>query len=111
MSGDDFTILPFVACGGAGVISVVSNLVPGDTAKLVRETAEGNLDVARALQSRMNELSNVLFSVSNPIPVKAGVQLLGICSQRPRLPLVTANEATIANVRDAMVRYGGLLPE
>lgn len=109
MSGDDFTMLPFVACGGAGVISVVSNLVPGDCARLVRETVDGNWDVARPLQRKLIELSTALFSVSNPIPVKAGTSLLGFGSPRPRLPLLTADVATVEVVKAAMVRYGGLL--
>ncbi|MCC7384009.1 MAG: 4-hydroxy-tetrahydrodipicolinate synthase [Deltaproteobacteria bacterium] len=109
VSGDDFTILPFVACGGTGVISVVSNLVPGDTARLVRETAAGNWSVARPLQTKLVDLSRALFSVSSPIPVKAGMSMLGLCTADLRLPLVAADEKTRASVKAAMERYGALL--
>ena len=109
MSGDDFTILPFVACGGSGVISVVSHLAPGDCAKLVRATAEGQWDIARPIQAKLITLSTVLFSVSNPIPVKAGTSILGFGSPRTRLPLETADGAIIAMVKEAMAAYGGIL--
>ena len=108
MSGDDFTILPFVACGGAGAISVVSNLVPGDCARLVRESVDGNWDVARPLQRRIIDLSAALFCASNPIPVKAAMSLLGYCTPRLRLPLVMGDDKVRDCVREAMVAYGGL---
>jgi 4-hydroxy-tetrahydrodipicolinate synthase len=108
LSGDDFTILPFVACGGAGVISVVSNLVPGDTSRLVKESASANWSVARPLNARIIALSKALFSVSSPIPVKAGMSLLGLCADELRLPLV-ADAGAKATVEKAMRAYGGLL--
>jgi 4-hydroxy-tetrahydrodipicolinate synthase len=109
MSGDDFTILPFVACGGSGVISVVSHLAPGDCSELVRAAQEGRWDVARPLQAKLIELSKVLFSVSNPIPVKAGVSILGLVHLRTRLPLVSADDEIVEMVRSAMAQYGGIL--
>jgi 4-hydroxy-tetrahydrodipicolinate synthase len=110
LSGDDFTILPFVACGGAGVISVVSNLVPGDTAHLVRETVAGNWDVARRLQQRLAELSSALFARPNPIPIKAAMAMIGLGENRLRLPLTPIDAAGEALVRRALETYGGLLP-
>jgi 4-hydroxy-tetrahydrodipicolinate synthase len=109
LSGDDFTILPFVACGGAGVISVVSHLAPGDCSQLVRSAQAGEWDVARSIQAKLVTLSKVLFAVSNPIPVKAGVSLLGLGHSRTRLPLVSADDDVIAMVREAMIAYGGIL--
>ncbi len=110
MSGDDFTILPFVACGGAGVISVCSNVAPRDTALLVRETIDGDWDVARTLQRRLIDLTRALFCSANPIPVKAAMQMLGFCGPDPRLPLVTADDEVNTTVREALEIYGGLLP-
>lgn len=110
LSGDDFTILPFVALGGSGVISVVSNLAPGDTANLVRLTVENRLQEARLLNTRLVELSKALFAVSNPIPVKAAMALAGWCSPAVRLPLDPASEATTELVRAAMHRYRGTRP-
>jgi 4-hydroxy-tetrahydrodipicolinate synthase len=107
ISGDDFTILPFVALGGVGVISVVSNLCPGDTAKLVKLTAEGRLAEARPLHERIVVLTKALFSVSSPIPVKAGMSIAGWCQSRLRLPLDGPAQSTIDLVRAAMQRYHG----
>lgn len=108
LSGDDFTILPFLAVGGAGVISVVSNLIPGDTAKLVRLARAARLDEARSLNLRIVELSKALFSVSNPIPVKAGMAAVGWCTAKVRLPLDEAGPATLETVRAALHRYSGI---
>ena len=109
LSGDDFTILPFVACGGDGVISVVSHLAPGDCSKLVALTKKGEWESARSLQDKLIKLSRVLFSVSNPIPVKAGVSILDIAHHRTRLPLETAGDELVETVRKAMTEYGGIL--
>jgi 4-hydroxy-tetrahydrodipicolinate synthase len=111
LSGDDFTILPFVACGGKGVISVVSHLVPGDTARLVRAAAAGQLDVARPLHERIVRLTRPLFSVSNPIPVKAAMARAGWCSARVRLPLVEGDAALGARMVAAMNHYRGAAPD
>lgn len=111
LSGDDFTILPFVAVGGCGVISVVSNLIPGDTAKLVRESSLGHFELARPLHARIVELAHAMFAVSNPIPVKAAMALAGWCTPFVRLPLDAATEATTDRVRAVMHRYLGTSPE
>ncbi|MFO0723408.1 MAG: 4-hydroxy-tetrahydrodipicolinate synthase [Myxococcota bacterium] len=109
LSGDDFTILPFIACGGTGVISVVSNLAPSDTAALVKASAKGDYAVARPLQTKLAILSASLFQTPNPIPVKVGMSLLGLCSPAMRLPLV-ADEKVKNSMKQALFAYGGLLP-
>jgi 4-hydroxy-tetrahydrodipicolinate synthase len=107
LSGDDFTILPFVACGGRGVISVVSNICPGDTSRLVQLTAEGRYAEARPLHTRIVALSRALFCSSNPIGLKAGLALAGWCHPTTRLPLETADERVRGVVRAAMATYAG----
>ena len=107
LSGDDFTILPFVACGGKGVVSVVSNLIPGDTSRLVKMTAQGQLKEANPLNDRVIALSRTLFSDSNPIPVKAGMAMAGWCEPNVRLPLVPATEATRTVVKAGINAYRG----
>ena len=103
------TVLPFVACGGDGVVSVASNIVPGDMAGLVRATQKGDWTTARTLQKKLIDLSKALFSVSSPIPIKALMSLAGLCSPKLRLPLVEADEQTYAVVRAAAQAYGGIL--
>lgn len=87
MSGDDFTIQPFMAVGGDGVISVGSNLVPGLFADLCRAMSEGRWDDARALHYRQLPLTRALFSASSPIPVKTAMARLGRIAPDIRLPL------------------------
>lgn len=105
LSGDDFTILPFVATGGDGVISVISNLCPGDTSRLVKETARGNLEVAQPLNRRLIALTRALFLSSNPIPLKAAMAAAGWCENRLRLPLCPADELLSSRVAEAVNVY------
>jgi 4-hydroxy-tetrahydrodipicolinate synthase len=87
LSGDDFTLLPFLAVGGDGVISVTGNLFPQLFADLCRAADEGRWADARALHERHLPLTRALFTVSNPIPVKAAMAMLGRCRPDMRLPL------------------------
>jgi len=88
LSGDDFTILPFLAIGGHGVISVVSNVVPGLIAELCRAARDGAWERARQLHERHLPLTRALFRRANPIPVKAAAAMLGRCGPELRLPLL-----------------------
>src|SRR6185295_617845 len=93
LSGDDFTVLPFIACGGRGVISVSSNVAPRMMADLVAAARGGNLKRALELQVQMNALHRLLFVESNPIPVKWALHLMGKISPELRLPLTPMSEA------------------
>jgi 4-hydroxy-tetrahydrodipicolinate synthase len=106
LSGDDFTALPYVACGGHGVISVIANVLPRASHDLAAAALKGDLAAALDLQVRMAELNRLMFVETSPGPVKAAVSLLGRCANELRLPLVPAGEATVAKLRDAMVRFG-----
>jgi 4-hydroxy-tetrahydrodipicolinate synthase len=87
MSGDDFTLLPFLATGGDGVISVVSNPAPALIVALYDALCAGKLDEARALHFRQLPLTRLLFSDPNPIAVKAAMHMLGIGGIAVRSPL------------------------
>jgi 4-hydroxy-tetrahydrodipicolinate synthase len=106
LSGDDFTVLPYIACGGQGVISVVGNIAPRAMKELVVAARKG--DFARALdrQVAMAELNRMMFVETSPGPVKAGVALLGKASGELRLPLAPVSDASLAKVREAMVKFG-----
>ncbi|WP_375767560.1 4-hydroxy-tetrahydrodipicolinate synthase [Archangium gephyra] len=108
LSGDDFTVLPFIACGGKGVISVSSNVAPRMMADLVAAARAGDLAKARELQVRMNELHRLLFIESNPIPVKWALHKLGLFGPELRLPLVPMSE-TNAKKLEAELRKLGLV--
>ncbi|HUL59386.1 MAG TPA: 4-hydroxy-tetrahydrodipicolinate synthase [Anaeromyxobacteraceae bacterium] len=106
LSGDDFTVLPYIACGGHGVISVVANVIPRAMKDLVVACRKGDLGGALQRQVAMAELNRMMFVETSPGPVKAAVALLGKASGELRLPLAPVSEASLAKVREAMVRFG-----
>jgi len=87
LAGDDALTLPILAVGGRGVISVASNVAPAEMIELVRAFEGGDLARARALHQRLLPLFDVLFSETNPIPVKAAVAEMGMMGDEIRLPL------------------------
>ena len=106
LSGDDFTVLPYIACGGHGVISVVANIIPRAMKELVVACRKGDFAKALELQVAMAELNRMMFVETNPAPVKAAVALLGKAGPEIRLPLARVSDASLAKVREAMVRFG-----
>ena len=106
LSGDDFTALPYIACGGHGVISVVGNVAPRAMKELVAAARRGDHAKALERQVALAELNRVMFIETNPGPVKAAIALLGKASGELRLPLAPVSEASLAKVREAMVRFG-----
>ena len=106
LSGDDFTVLPYIACGGDGVISVVANVAPRAMKELVVACRKGDLAAALQKQVAMAELNRAMFYETSPGPVKAATALLGKCTAELRLPLAPVSDATLARIREAMVRFG-----
>jgi len=94
LSGDDPLVLPTIALGADGVISVVSNEAPREMARLVTAALEGDLAEARALHYRLLPLMRANFLESNPVPVKTVLELMGRCPGHLRAPLGPASEAT-----------------
>lgn len=88
-SGNDDQIVPILACGGKGVISVLSNVVPKETAALCQKFFDGDVAGAMAMQKQYLPLTNALFCEVNPIPAKAAMAAMGYCENLVRLPLVT----------------------
>lgn len=87
ISGNDDQIVPIMALGGVGVISVLSNVVPKETHEMCRLMLEGKVKEAAALQLKYLPLINALFCETNPIPAKAAMAELGFCGEEIRLPL------------------------
>jgi 4-hydroxy-tetrahydrodipicolinate synthase len=106
LSGDDFTIAPFIACGGVGVISVSSNVVPRLVADLVAHALAGRVKEAAALQVKLNPLHRALFLESNPIPVKGALAMQGRFGDELRLPLTPVSDGPRAKLREAMHGLG-----
>ena len=107
-SGNDDQIVPIMACGGRGVISVLSNLVPGETSALCRRFLAGDVAGAMAMQTHYLPLVNALFSECNPIPVKAAMSAMGFCEDFLRLPLTPMEEAH-REVLFGLMRKEGLI--
>ena len=103
LSGDDALTLPFVALGAVGVVSVASNVVPGDVVAMVRHALAGRGPEALAIHERLAPLVRALFQETNPIPVKAALKLLGLFpTDDLRLPLVPASAAVVSALRSAV---------
>jgi 4-hydroxy-tetrahydrodipicolinate synthase len=99
LSGDDAITLPLIALGGRGVISVVSNEIPADMARLTRLALDGDFPVAREIHRRVHSLMEVNFVESNPIPVKAAMAQMGLLEAVWRLPLVAPKAESETRVR------------
>lgn len=91
--GDDALTLPMLAVGAVGVVSVASHLAGPQISALIRAFFEGDQARARALHEQLLPLCKALFCTTNPIPVKAALELCGWPVGAPRLPLVSANAA------------------
>ncbi len=91
-SGNDDQVLPILSLGGIGVISVLSNVMPEYTHTMVQKFLDGYIDIATKMQLDAIPLIKALFSEVNPIPVKAGLNLLGYNYGIPRLPLTKMTE-------------------
>ena len=102
LSGDDFTILPILAIGGRGVISVTANVAPKMNAEMVRAFEKGDMARAKELHYRLLPLAGALFAESNPIPVKAAVSLLGRSRSVVRRPLTSATPETMKRLESVI---------
>ena len=98
LAGDDIFALPLISVGGVGVVSVVSNEVPGEMAHLVSAALKGDFETARRLHTRLLPLMQINFIETNPIPVKAAMAHLGLLKLYYRLPLVPPAPASLAQI-------------
>jgi 4-hydroxy-tetrahydrodipicolinate synthase len=108
LSGDDSITIPLISLGGQGVISVVSNEIPGPMAKLTQLALDGDYAGARAMQRQYLPLMEINFVESNPGPVKYAMARMGLLQPTWRLPLVPPAEANQKKI-DAVLDQCGLL--
>jgi 4-hydroxy-tetrahydrodipicolinate synthase len=106
LSGDDFTTFPLLCVGGKGVISVVSNVAPGDMAGMCNAFFAGDLAKARELHYKMWPLTEAMFFETNPVPVKTALKLMGKITGEVRQPLCPMSGANEDKLRQVMQRYG-----
>ena len=100
ISGDDNLTLPMLACGAEGVISVVANAFPKVFSEMVRQGLKGDFKKARELHYKLNDITSLLFADGSPAGVKAVLEMLGICKEQVRLPLVEINESVRKQLKD-----------
>jgi 4-hydroxy-tetrahydrodipicolinate synthase len=106
LSGDDFTVLPLLAVGGMGVISVTSNVAPGDMAGMCNAFFAGDLAKARALHYKMWPLMEAMFFETNPTPAKTALKMMGKITGEVRQPLCPLSAANEDKLRQVMQKYG-----
>ena len=106
ISGDDNLLLPILAIGGKGVISVVANVAPLDAANLIEEFEKGNLKEAKRLHYKLAPLVQAMFYETNPIPVKEALHMMGMITDEIRLPLCPMSEGNRKKLENVMKGYG-----
>jgi 4-hydroxy-tetrahydrodipicolinate synthase len=111
LSGDDSFTFPLMALGGMGIISVISNEIPGEMTKLAHLLLEGKIGEARKLHFGLLPLMQVNFIETNPIPVKAALAMMGMIEEVYRLPLVPMKPENRAKLERVMAALGLLQPQ
>ena len=105
-SGEDILNFPILTVGGVAVISVVSNLLPKEIKALTELTLKGDYENALALSDRLVPVAKACFTEVNPIPVKAGANLMGFNAGVPRAPLSECETENIEKLKKALLDFG-----
>jgi len=106
LSGDDNITLPLLAIGGSGVVSVIANIVPRETAELVHAALDGDWKRARELHYRLFPLARAAFLETNPIPIKEAMAMAGMLEPEFRLPMCRMSDANREKLRAILKPYG-----
>jgi 4-hydroxy-tetrahydrodipicolinate synthase len=106
LSGDDNITLPLLAIGGSGVVSVIANIVPRETADLVHAALDGDWKRARDLHYRLFPLARAAFLETNPIPIKEAMAMAGMLEPEFRLPMCRMSDANRDKLRAILKPYG-----
>ncbi len=106
MSGEDATVVPFLAQGGHGCISVTANIAPEPCAQLHAAWMAGDMETVEQINGRLLPLHDAMFCESSPGPVKYASQLMGLCGGELRLPLVEIAESSKTKVKAALEGAG-----
>jgi len=104
LSGDDALALPAIALGASGLISVVGNVVPAETKAMLSAALSGDSATARALHAALLPLMDALFLETNPVPLKAALEIRGMATSSVRLPLAPASLARAGSSDPSPVR-------
>jgi len=102
ISGDDMLSIPIIAEGGSGVISVLANAYPAECGELVNQALKNNFKAAREIHFKFMESIELLFADGNPAGVKAFLNVIGLCQNNLRLPLVPVNKTIFSRIQKAV---------
>ena len=105
LSGDDNLTLPLLAIGGHGVVSVIANILPRETAEMVHAALEGDWKRARDLHYRLFPLARAAFLETNPIPIKEAMAMAGMIEPEFRLPMCRMSDANRERLRAILTQY------
>ncbi|MCD7753516.1 MAG: 4-hydroxy-tetrahydrodipicolinate synthase [Clostridiales bacterium] len=105
-SGNDDQVVPLMAMGGKGVISVLANILPRQVHDIVQLCLDGNFAEAARLQAKYQKLNDTLFIEVNPIPVKTAMNLMGMEAGLLRMPLCEMEEGNLAILKSVLTEYG-----
>ncbi len=105
-SGDDWATFGYVCLGAVGLVSVASHLVGPQIRQMIELIQTGDVPAARKIHEDLSPLFNALFITSNPIPLKAALEMIGLPAGVPRLPLVPATSEERTRVRKALEDAG-----
>jgi len=106
LSGDDNITLPLMSVGGRGVISVIANIVPRETAEMTHAALAGDWKLARELHLKLFPLSRAMFIETNPIPVKEAMGMMGMLEPEYRLPMCPMGAANRERLKAILVQQG-----
>ncbi|MGH7305820.1 MAG: 4-hydroxy-tetrahydrodipicolinate synthase, partial [Candidatus Rokuibacteriota bacterium] len=106
LSGDDNITLPLLAIGGSGVVSVIANIVPRETADLVHAALDGDWKRARDFHYRLFPLARAAFLETNPIPIKEAMAMAGMLEPEFRLPMCRMSDVNREKLRAILKPYG-----
>jgi 4-hydroxy-tetrahydrodipicolinate synthase len=106
LSGDDNITLPLMAVGGHGVVSVIANILPRETADMVHAALEGDIKRARELHYRLFPMARAAFLETNPIPIKEAMAMAGMLEPEFRLPMCRMSDANRETLRGIVRQYG-----
>jgi 4-hydroxy-tetrahydrodipicolinate synthase len=106
LSGEDATVVPFLAQGGVGCISVTANIAPRLCAELHKAWAKRDLDTVAKINEILMPVHDAMFVETNPAPVKYAASLLGLCGAELRLPMCEISDASKERVRSALTGAG-----
>jgi 4-hydroxy-tetrahydrodipicolinate synthase len=105
ISGDDPTALPFISCGGDGIISVIANALPEHFSKMIRLAMEGKFTEGAQIHRNLIDIHEYLYNEGNPVGIKGALNLLGLCNVDVRTPLSQISERNLQALKIAMKKY------